>query len=318
MSAAARSPPSVVPASRRVKRILRLGDPRTRGKIHTAAAGTTPLQPPSFAQLASAPASGADGTLTIALEITVVAVAAVAAGMVNALAGGGTLITFPTLLAIGVPPVAANVTSTVALSPGYLGAALAQSADLRGQRARMRVLLPLSVLAGVAGSALLLRSGDELFRSLIPWLILAATALLALQNRVRAWAARRTVPERQHATAIRPGAVGLVIIAGVYGGYFGAGLGVILLAVLGLAFEDSLTRLNALKQSISLAVNSAATVYFLFSGNTVWHFAGVMAVGAVAGGVAGGRIAHRLPPEALRRTVVALGLAVGLYYLIRG
>lgn len=251
-----------------------------------------------------------------AVDLVVVALAGFLAGAVNALAGGGTLITFPALLAAGVPAVAANVTSTVALAPGYLGAAAAQSRDLAGQRARLRMLVPAGTLAGIGGGLLLLNTGEQTFRALVPYLILAAAGLLAAQDRVRAWVSRRAGPAERDSGA-GPGTLLLVVLAGVYGGYFGAGLSVIVLAVLGLSLDDTLTRLNALKQMIAFAVNTAAAVLFLFSGHTVWRFAVVMAAGAVLGGVAGGRLAHRVRPAVLRRMVVVLGTVAGLYYLFR-
>lgn len=250
-----------------------------------------------------------------ALELVLVGLAAVAAGAVNALAGGGTLITFPVLTAVGLPAVAANVTNTVALCPGYLGATLAQAADLRGQRRRLWLLLPASVAGGVLGGALLLHTDERLFRALIPYLILLASALLAAQDPLRARLTRGRAPG---AKPMPEGAAALPVgLAAVYGGYFGAGMSVVVLAVLGLALDDSLTRLNALKQVVGLAVNVAAAVFFVFSGDPVWPVAAVMAVGALAGGAVGGRLASRIRPEVLRRVVVVFGVAVSLVYFLR-
>jgi uncharacterized protein len=251
------------------------------------------------------------------VEFALVALAALAAGAVNALAGGGTLITFPMLTAVGIPAVAANVTNTVALCPGYLGATLAQWDDLRGQTRRMWSILPASVVGGVVGGILLLNTGERLFRSLVPLLILAASGLLAIQEPVRDWmkrraAARSAAPGRAEGWGALP--VGL---AAVYGGYFGAGLSVIVLAVLGLTLDDSLTRLNALKQAVSFSVNISAAIYFLFSGRVVWPAAIVMAGAALLGGVPGGRLAGRIKPSTLRWTVVAIGVVVAAIYLVR-
>jgi uncharacterized membrane protein YfcA len=250
------------------------------------------------------------------IEFLLIGLAAVAGGLVNALAGGGTLITFPMLTAIGIPAVAANVTNTVALCPGYLGATLAQQNDLRGQKRRLWLLLPSAVVGGVIGGILLLNTGERVFRSLVPFLILLASGLLAAQDPVRAWIARRTgqdgtTPRADGWTALPIGA------AAIYGGYFGAGLSVIVLAVLGLVIEDTLTRLNALKQAISFSVNTAAAIFFLFSGQVVWPAAIVMAVGALLGGVIGGRLAGRIRPIVLRRIVVTVGVVVALIYLVR-
>lgn len=248
------------------------------------------------------------------LVYILVALAAVAGGAVNALAGGGTLITFPMLIAAGIPPVAANVTNTLALSPGYLGATFAQRDNLRGQKRRLWLLLPVSVLGGLAGGFLLLHTNKQAFGSLVPFLILLSASLLAFQEPLRAWLAGRTgyagqVKERETLTILA------VIPAVIYGGYFGAGVSVIVLAVLGIVLNDSLTRLNALKQAISFSCNIAAATYFLFSGEVVWMVALVMAVGAVIGGAIGGRLAGRIRPSTLRRVVVAIGVAVAVIYL---
>lgn len=250
------------------------------------------------------------------LEFLLVALAAVAAGMVNALAGGGTLITFPTLIAAGLPAVGSNITNTVALLPGYLGGMIAQSSDLRGQRDRLWLFLPAGFIGGLVGGILLLNTGERLFRSLVPFLILLASALLAAQDGLRAWLLRRSkangFTNRSEGWARLP--VGL---AAIYGGYFGAGLSVIILAVLGLTLEDNLTRLNALKQGISFSANVAAALFFLFSGQVVWPVALVMAVGALLGGAIGGRLASRVKPSTLRWLVVAIGVVVGIVYLVR-
>jgi hypothetical protein len=250
------------------------------------------------------------------LDLVLVGLAAVAGGAVNAIAGGGTLITFPTLLAVGVPPVAANVTNTVALSPGYLGGTYAQRRDLEGQDRRLRLLVPTAVLGGLTGGILLLATGEELFRELVPFLILGASALLWAQERIRDRVTRR--PTERPGRDPRDAWVAVpAFAASVYGGYFGAGLGVILLAVLGSVLDDTLTRINALKQGLSFCVNVTAAVFFLFSGKVVWSAALVMAVGAIVGGSIGGRLAGRMPAEVLRRVVVAIGVVVGIVYLVR-
>jgi hypothetical protein len=242
--------------------------------------------------------------------------AAIAAGAVNALAGGGTLITFPVLTAIGIPAVAANITNTVALCPGYLGGVLAQWNDLKKYRQRLVWLLPASILGGVAGAVLLLNTGERLFREIVPYLILLAAGLLAASDPLRAWLTKRA--GAGGAAALQNWAALPVALAAVYGGYFGAGLSVIVLAVLGLMLNDSLTELNALKQAISLAVNLAAAIFFLFSGNIVWSIALVMAVCALAGGALGGKLAGRIKPSTLRWVVVAIAVAVASIYFIRG
>jgi len=242
--------------------------------------------------------------------------AAVAAGMINALAGGGTLITFPVLMAIGLPAVSANVTNTVALCPGYLGGTLAQSKDLKDQKKRLWMLIPAGALGGLAGGILLLNTGEKLFTQLVPFLILLASTLLAIQNPVRAWLTRRQEQGNTKATS-EGWAFFPVFLAAIYGGYFGAGLSVIVLAVLGLVLKDSLTRLNALKQGIAFATNVAAALFFVFSGKVVWSVALVMAVGALLGGAIGGKLASKIKPAALRWIVVTIGFTVGIIYLVK-
>jgi uncharacterized membrane protein YfcA len=260
--------------------------------------------------------------MTTGLEYAIIGSAALAAGGVNALAGGGTLITFPTLIALGIPAVAANVTNTVALCPGYLGATLAQSQDLRGQKLRVWFCAPAAVIGGVLGGILLLYTGERVFRELVPFLILLASALLALQEPLRRWLSRRQTrgdTAREQAPRKRSGiAVALPVgLAAVYGGYFGAGLSVIILAVLALILHDTLTRLNALKQSIAFSANIAAALFFVFSGKVVWPVALVMATGALIGGALGGRLAGRVKPVTLRRIVVIVGVAVAIVYFLR-
>jgi uncharacterized membrane protein YfcA len=245
------------------------------------------------------------------LDLLLLGLAGVGAGAINALAGGGSILTFPALIAIGIPPVAANVTNTVALCPGYVGGVLGQRRDLSGQERRALLLLPAAVAGGIAGGVLLLASGDRLFASLVPLLVVAACALLLLQDRLRALLARRSGLIGLGAAAL------LVALASVYGGYFGAGLSVMLLAVLGLALEDSLTRLNALKQLLSLAVNVAAALLFVAADQVVWPAAAAMAAGALGGGMLGGRLASLVAPATLRRIVVAVGLGVAALFLLR-
>lgn len=245
-----------------------------------------------------------------------IGLAAVAAGLINAIAGGGTLISFPVLVAVGVPPVAANVTNTVALVPGYLGATFAQLKDLSGQGRRLRLLIPVSVLGGLGGGLLLLNTSEKLFNDLVPYLILLAAGLLAVQDIVRKWVTRRIEASGGSATS-EVWAIGPVFLAAIYGGYFGAGLSVIVLAVLGLVIDDTLTRLNGLKQIIAFSVNVAAAIFFVFSGQVVWMAAAVMAVGAILGGVLGGKLAGRIKPQVLRAVVVTIAVIVAIIYLVR-
>lgn len=250
------------------------------------------------------------------LDYVLIALAAVAAGAINALAGGGTLITFPALTAIGIPPVSANVTNTVALSPGYLGATLAQKAEILDQRRRLWLLIP-AALGGLTGGFLLLNTSERLFRELVPYLILLASLLLAIQEPLRRRLVSRAAKSGKGSHNERWAAIP-IYMAAVYGGYFGAGLSVIILAVLGLMLDDDLTRLNALKQAVAFATNMMAAALFLFSGQVVWSAAAVMAVGALAGGALGGRLAGRIRPVTLRWVVVTIGIIIAVIYFIRG
>lgn len=249
------------------------------------------------------------------IQLLLIFLAAIGAGAVNALAGGGTLITFPMLVFLGIPPVTASVTNTVALCPGYLGGTLAQRNDLRGQEKRLRLIVPASVVGGVLGGYLLLQTGEKLFSQLVPYLILLASGLLVAQDPIRAWLTRRLGESHHSLESFTWIPVG---VASIYGGYFGAGLGVMLLSALGLTANDSLTRLNALKQAVSFIVNVAAAIFFLFSGKVEWTAAVVMAVGALIGGLLGGKLAGRVKPSTLRWTVVIIGVLIAIVYFLRG
>jgi uncharacterized protein len=249
------------------------------------------------------------------IQYILAGLAALAAGAVNALAGGGTLITFPALTFLGIPAVAANVTNTVALCPGYFGGTMAQINDLKGQKKRLWLIVPASIVGGVVGGYLLLLTGEKLFKELVPYLILLASGLLAIQDPVRAWLTRRMAAGQ--GSGLEKLTWLPVSVASVYGGYFGAGLSVIVLSALGLTLEDSLTRLNALKQAVAFSVNVAAAIFFIFSGKVVWPVALVMAVGALIGGTLGGKLAGKIKPSTLRWTVVTIGVIISIIYFIR-
>jgi hypothetical protein len=246
-----------------------------------------------------------------------------AAGGVNAIAGGGTLLSFPVLIALGLPPVSAIITNTVALSPGYLGGVLAQRTGLVGQRQRVRRLTPVAIAGGLVGSILLVLTSDDALKALIPILLLVATALLAAQDRIRAVL---RIDERAAAAAdahpsgaIRDPAwvVVPVFVVSIYGGYFGAGLGIMLLAVLGIVLHDTLTRLNAIKQVFAFAINMTAALFFLTSGEVYWVVALVMSVTSLAGGALGGRLAGSVSPRRLRTMVVIIGTVATVAYAVK-
>jgi uncharacterized protein len=242
-------------------------------------------------------------------EFALLACAGLLAGAVNAVAGGGSLISFPALLAVGYPSVPANVTNNVALLPGYVGGTLAYREELEGQGRRARRLGATSAVGGLAGAILLNVSPPGVFEAIVPFLILLSCALLVIQP-----AASRYVESRGHQG--RPAAVHAgVLFAAVYGGYFGAGLGIMLLAALGAFLPDDLQRLNALKGLLSLVISAVAVVYFVLFGPVAWAAAAVMAVTSLAGGQGGVRVARRLSATALRWVVVAFGTAVALVLL---
>lgn len=249
-------------------------------------------------------------------DLLIAALASVGAGAINALAGGGTLISFPVLVAVGVPPVAANVTNAIALCPGYFGATIAQLPNLKGQRSQLLLLIPVAVLGGLAGGMILLRTGERTFTALVPWMILAASLLLAVQEPVKKFISKRlSNPMHKRHTMVLSALP--IAAAAVYGGFFSAGMSVLLLAVLGLTLDDSLTRLNALKQVLAFSVNIAAAIFFIFSDKVVWPAVAVMAIGALIGGALGGKLAGKLPPAMLRWTVVVAGTCIAVVYWVK-
>lgn len=241
------------------------------------------------------------------------AAAAVGAGMVNAIAGGGTLISFPVLTAIGVPSVRANATNTVSLLPGYLGGVSAQRDDLRGLSTSVRPQLVAAALGGLLGSILLIVTSESVFRTLVPFLILASAVLLGVQDRLRSWIFKPGEHHEAHLAA----QVACVGLAGVYGGYFGAGLGIMLIAVLGLFSDLPLNRLNAIKLLLAFVVNLFAAAFLSFSGKVEWTLVAVMAPAALLGGNLGGRVAKSLPPKKLRAFVIAFGVVVAIIYFVK-
>ena len=247
--------------------------------------------------------------------VLLLAAAGFAAGAVNAVAGGGSLISFPALLAAGYPSVPANVTNTVALWPGYAGSVAGSRPELAGQRLRVQALGVTSVAGAVLGAVLLLRTSAEAFRAVVPFLILLACLLLAVQPRLAALVRRLPGSDREHRHGVLHVAA---LLAAVYGAYFGAGLGVLLLGVLGTFLPDALARVNALKNVLSLVVNTVALVAFALFGPVRWGAALVVAVTSLAGGFLGARLARRIPAALLRALVVAYGVVVAVVLLLGG
>jgi uncharacterized membrane protein YfcA len=248
-----------------------------------------------------------------AATAAVLAGAALVAGAVNAVAGGGSLISFPALLWAGYPPVVANVTNAVALLPGYAGGTLAYRPELAGQGARARRLVAVSTAGAALGSVLLLAGPEDVFSRLVPWLILFSCAVLAAQPAIGRWLRTRTAAARGDAS---PLLLAIQLIGGMYGAYFGAGLGVLMLAVLGIFVEDGLQRINALKGLMSLVINLVAAVCFVVAGRVAWDAVAIMAAASLVGGRLGVTLARRLHEGLLRALVIGFGVAVAIRLLL--
>lgn len=251
--------------------------------------------------------------MTVA-DAVLIAVAGFLAGGVNAVAGGGSLISFPALVAAGLPTLAANVTNTTAVWPGYLGSAAAYRSELRGQGERLRALAITSVLGAGVGAAILLVAPDAVFDAVVPFLVLAGSVLLALQPRIAEAVLARTEAGGRGQRAQLHAAI---FVAAVYGAYFGGGLGVILLAVLGIYLADHLQRLNGLKAAISLLINTIALAAFAVFGPVDWTAVAIVAPASLIGGYVGGRLARRLSPDVLRTTIVVFGVVVAVWLALR-
>jgi uncharacterized membrane protein YfcA len=243
-----------------------------------------------------------------------VLLAGVAAGTINTVVGSGTLITFPTLLAFGVPPVTANVSNTIGLVPGSVSGAIGYRRELEGQRSRVLRLASASLVGGVAGAVLLLVLPPQAFESIVPVLILLGCVLVVLQPRISRWVAVRHDGRDDVAEHGGLWVWVLVMLTGVYGGYFGAAQGVLLMAVLGIGIhQETLQRLNGTKNVLAAIVNGVAAVVFIlmsvFGDKEIsWLAAGLIAVGSVIGGQIGATVGRRLPPLALRIVIVTVGV----------
>jgi uncharacterized membrane protein YfcA len=256
-------------------------------------------------------------------QLVLLAAAAVVAGAVNAVAGGGSLVSFPALLAVGYPALTANVTNSVALTPGYLGGTVGYRRELAGQRARALALGLTSAAGAVLGAVLLLVSSPALFERIVPFLIFLACALLAVQSRLarlvrerRGAVGRQTLAGRGGADRHTAPLFAAQFLAAVYGAYFGAGVGIMMLAILGIFLSDTLQRLNALKGLLSLLVSVVAAVWFALFAEVSWLAVAVMAAASLLGGQLGVLLARRLNDQVLRWLVVAFGVAIGIRLLV--
>jgi len=247
------------------------------------------------------------------LEAALIVAVGVAAGTVNTVVGSGSLITFPTLLALSYAPLTANVSNTVGLFPGTVSGSIGYRRELTGQRPRALVLGSAALVGSLCGGLLLLALPPTSFERVVPFLILIACALVAFQDRLSVWLARH----RDHA-ARRPSALLLagVFATGVYGGYFGAAQGVILIALLAILLNDDIQRLNALKNVLSAAASGAAALFFIAAGPVAWLPALLLAAGSIAGGQLGALVARRLRPGLLRVVFVVVGILVAIRLMI--
>lgn len=251
-------------------------------------------------------------------EGLLIGVAAFAAGAVNSVAGGGTFFSFPALLAVGVPPVVANASNSVSLWPGSLSGAWAYKRELVPLRAYLVPMSVVSLLGGIAGGLLLLRTHDGQFARLIPWLLGFATLLFALAPRLSAWLARwRASHPAGPGRRASPAAWLTQALVSVYGGFFGAGMGILMMASLAISGHEDVHEINAIKNLLSAVIYSVTVVTFIVAGAVSWPHTLVMIATATAGGYWGATMARRVPAAWLRRFVVAVGAGLTLYYFHR-
>jgi uncharacterized membrane protein YfcA len=244
-------------------------------------------------------------------EAIAIGLAGLAAGTINTVVGSGTLITFPTLLAFGVPPVTANVSNTIGLIPGSWSGAIGYRRELSGQVSRVARLAVASLVGGLVGAVLLLVLPAGAFEAIVPALILLGLVLVVLQPRVSAWVAER----HERSGRERPGATGAwwvwpgILLTGVYGGYFGAAQGVLLMAVMGIGIQETLQRLNGVKNVLAGIANTVAGLLFAFVADVDWLVVLLIGAGSVVGGQLGATIGRRLPAAVLRAVIVLVGVA---------
>ncbi len=246
----------------------------------------------------------------------IVVAAGVVAGIMNTIVGAGSLITFPTLLFLGYPPLVANVSNTIGLVPGAISGSIGYRRELAGQRQRARPLLVAAALGGLTGACLLLVLPASAFARIVPILILVACALVAVQPRLTAWVVSRRARSGVVVAGGGPLLVVGVYLTGIYGGYFGAAQGVILIALLAILVDDDLQRLNGLKNVIAAVINTVAAILFIALAPVAWIPAILLAVGSTIGGQLGAVVGRRLSPFALRVAIIVIGVTVALRLLI--
>ncbi|GAB2829172.1 sulfite exporter TauE/SafE family protein [Lentzea nigeriaca] len=245
-------------------------------------------------------------------EAIAVVIAGVFAGGINTVVGSGTLVTFPVLLAVGYPPVVANVSNSLGLVPGSLSGAWGYREELKGQKSRIARLLPASILGGIVGAVLLVTLPAKAFTAIVPVLIVIALVLVVIQP----WLNRKLSHRKGH----NDGGVLLwigVFAAGIYGGYFGAAQGVLVMGIMGVLVNEHLQRMNALKNLLTAFVNLVAGIMFIFIADVAWLAVLLLAVGSVVGGQIGAKIGRKLPPAVLRGVIVVVGVAAIVQLLMR-
>ncbi len=245
-------------------------------------------------------------------DLALLIVAGVASGMVNALAGGGSLLLFPALLAAGFPPLAANVTNSVIQFSGSVGLALGSRRELRGQRSRVLSTIGVAAAGSLAGSLLLLMLPAQVFDAVVPALVALASVLLGVQPWLSRWIGEPEPDAPDRRAVLLPA----VFLGAIYGGYFGGALGVILIAVLALTAHDDLRRLNAVKGVLSLFITAVSVVVFAIGAPVAWLVVALLSPVNLAGGFLGAKLAGRVPEPALRVAVVVVGLAVSVYLFV--
>ncbi|MBB6578420.1 putative membrane protein YfcA [Comamonas odontotermitis] len=246
-------------------------------------------------------------------DIAILLAAAFVAGALNAVAGGGSFLTLPALVLTGVPPVLANATGTVALLPGYAAGAWGFKDDMASPPGlSMKAVVALALTGGALGAALLLFTPDATFRKIVPWLLLAATAMFAFGPQLRAWASRRNGSGAGSPSAMKA-ALGMLAVS-IYGGYFNGGLGILLLALLGLLGQTNLHAMNGTKNLVSALLTAIAVAIYAAGGVVQWKQALIMMVAATLGGYLGARVARKIPPSWLRGGIVATGLVMAALF----
>jgi hypothetical protein len=251
-----------------------------------------------------------------ASEAALLFFSAVGGGAINSVAGGGSFLTFPALVFTGMPSIAANATSTAAVWPGSLASVVAYRDDVRAARRHLPALLLISLVGGLLGALVLMKTPQPLFDRLLPWLLVFATAVFAFGGRLTAWLKRRGQ------VSAHPGRIGAVswalqLFIAVYGGYFGGGMGLMMLAMLTLAGLTDIHEMNGLKTVFASALNAIALAAFVWAGLVQWPQASVMVVGAVLGGYGGARLAKQVDPARVRAVVIGIGCVLSVWFFIR-